>query len=49
VERIRKIGAEIVTEPQINPNAEQHEIWLRDLDGYLVVISDNIGDAKSSH
>lgn len=45
VERIRKIGAEIVTEPHINPNAEQHEIWLRDLDGYLVVISDNIGDA----
>ena len=49
VERVRAIGAEIVTEAHVNPNADQHEIWLRDLDGYLVVLSDNIGDAKSSH
>lgn len=47
VSKIRDLNPEIVTEPHINPNAQQHEIWLRDPDGYLVVISDNIGDAKA--
>ena len=44
VVRIRSLGAEIVAEPHINPNARQHEIWFRDPDGYLVVVSDNVGD-----
>jgi len=47
VSKVRELSPEIVAEPHINPNAQQHEIWIRDLDGYLVVISDNIGDAKA--
>lgn len=46
VSRIRATGAEIVAEPHINPNAQQHEFWFRDPDGYLVVVSDHFGDAK---
>ena len=46
VTKIREANAEIVAEPHVNPNAQQHEIWLRDPDGYLVVVSDNFGDAN---
>lgn len=45
VSRVRASKAEIVAEPHVNPNARQHEIWLRDPDGYLVVISNHFGDA----
>lgn len=45
VQNIRESGAVIVAEPHVNPNAKQHEIWFRDPDGYLVVVSDNFGDA----
>lgn len=42
VERIR--GAEMTvtvqTDVHVNPNANQREIWLRDPDGYLVVIAE---------
>lgn len=37
--RIRKVGATIVTDVHVNPNAGHREIWLRDLDGYLVVLA----------
>ena len=43
---IQRSGAEIVADVHINPNAKQHEIWFRDPDGYLVVVSDNFGDAS---
>lgn len=46
VTRIREANAEIVAEPHVNPNAQQHEIWFRDPDGYLVVVSDSFGDAS---
>jgi predicted enzyme related to lactoylglutathione lyase len=39
IERIRKAGATIVTDLHVNPNAGHREIWLRDLDGYLVVLA----------
>ena len=39
VERIRHAGAEIVTDAHTNPNAGHQEIWLRDPDGYLVVLA----------
>lgn len=45
VERIGDLEAEIVGGPLVNSNARQNEIWIRDRDGYLVVISDNFGDA----
>ena len=39
VERVRSCGATVQTEPHENPNAKQSEIWLRDPDGYLVVLA----------
>jgi hypothetical protein len=46
VKRVHEFSPEIVTDSHINPNAKQNEIWFRDLDGYLVVISNNFGDAN---
>lgn len=40
VERIRSSGAEVVTDLHLNPNAGHREIWLRDPDGFLVVIAE---------
>jgi catechol 2,3-dioxygenase-like lactoylglutathione lyase family enzyme len=40
VGRIRDAEAEIVTDVHLNPNAGHHEIWIRDLDGYLVVFAE---------
>jgi catechol 2,3-dioxygenase-like lactoylglutathione lyase family enzyme len=37
--RIRKGGATVVTDVHVNPNAGHREIWLRDPDGYLVVLA----------
>jgi catechol 2,3-dioxygenase-like lactoylglutathione lyase family enzyme len=39
VEAVRATGAEIVTDVHMNPNAKQREIWVRDPDGYLVVLA----------
>ena len=46
VGRIRDLKAIIVAEPHVNPNALQNEIWLKDPDGYLIVVSNNFGDAN---
>ena len=46
VERIRNMKITVVAEPHINPNANQYEIWFRDPDNYLVVVSGNMGEAK---
>jgi catechol 2,3-dioxygenase-like lactoylglutathione lyase family enzyme len=40
VERIRAVGARVQTDVHVNPNARHREIWLRDLDDYLVVIAE---------
>jgi catechol 2,3-dioxygenase-like lactoylglutathione lyase family enzyme len=39
VDRVRASGAEIVTDVHVNPNSGCREIWLRDPDGYLVVLA----------
>jgi len=39
VARARKAGATVVTDVHVNPNAGHRELWLRDLDGYLVVLA----------
>jgi hypothetical protein len=33
------LRAQVVEEPHVNPNAGHREIWLRDPDGYVVVIA----------
>jgi predicted enzyme related to lactoylglutathione lyase len=39
VKRARSIHAKVIEEPHVNPNAGHKEIWLRDPDGYVVVIA----------
>ena len=47
VARARGLGAEIVEEPHVNPAPMHKEIWLRDPDGYVVVIASPDGDSVS--
>jgi uncharacterized glyoxalase superfamily protein PhnB/catechol 2,3-dioxygenase-like lactoylglutathione lyase family enzyme len=44
-ERARGLGAEVVLDVHVNPNARHREIWLRDPDGYVVVIAGPDGEA----
>ena len=39
VDRATRIRAEVLEAPKVNPNARHREIWLRDPDGYTVVIA----------
>lgn len=39
VERARATGAPVVHDVLTNPNARQQELWIRDPDGYLVVLA----------
>ena len=39
VERARGLGAQIIEEPHVNRAPGHKEIWLRDPDGYVVVVS----------
>ena len=44
VRRARTLPADILEGPQVNPNANHREIWLRDPDGYVVVLASSYGD-----
>ena len=44
VKRARRIEAEILEEPHVNPRAQHRECWLRDPDGYVVVLASAHGD-----
>jgi predicted enzyme related to lactoylglutathione lyase len=37
--RARNLSAHVVTDVHTNPNSGNRELWLRDLDGYLVVLA----------
>ena len=39
VERARSLEAVVERDVHVNPNAKQRELWLRDPDGYLVVLA----------
>ncbi len=43
--RARALGAEVVEEPHVNQGPRHREMWIRDLDGYLVVIASPDGEA----
>jgi catechol 2,3-dioxygenase-like lactoylglutathione lyase family enzyme len=45
VARARALRATIVEEPHVNPAPNHREVWLRDPDGYLVVIASPDGEA----
>ena len=38
-ERIHRAGLAVERDVHVNPNAHQEEVWLRDPDGYLVVLA----------
>ena len=42
--RIAAAGVDIAAGPLVNPNAQHREVWLRDPDGHLVVVSSPYGD-----
>ncbi|MBI1776372.1 MAG: VOC family protein [Proteobacteria bacterium] len=44
VARARAMSAEILEGPLVNPNAKHREIWVRDPDGYVVVLATAYGD-----
>ena len=39
VKRAAALRAEVVVAPHVNPNSGLSEIWIRDLDGYYVVLA----------
>jgi hypothetical protein len=43
-DRARAMSAQILEGPKVNPSARHREVWLRDLDGYVVVIAGRHGD-----
>ncbi len=45
--RAHDMGAQVVLDVHVNPNAGHRELWLRDLDGYTVVIASPDGDAPT--
>ena len=44
VAKARALDAEILEEPHVNTNANHRECWLRDPDGYVVVLAGAYGD-----
>jgi catechol 2,3-dioxygenase-like lactoylglutathione lyase family enzyme len=47
VGRARGLGAQIIEEPHVNPAPQHREIWLRDPDGYVVVVASPDGETAS--
>jgi catechol 2,3-dioxygenase-like lactoylglutathione lyase family enzyme len=47
VERARRLRVEIIEEPHVNPAPQHREIWLRDPDGYVVVVASPDGESVS--
>ena len=43
VKRARSLRAQVVEEPHVNPQAQHREMWIRDPDGYVVVIASSGG------
>ena len=44
VARAAALQAEVLEGPRVNLNAQHREIWLRDPDGYVVVLAGAYGD-----
>ncbi len=45
VERARGLRAEVIQGPFVNPAPQHRELWLRDPDGYVVVVASADGEA----
>ena len=46
VERARELGAEVIQGPFVNPAPQHREMWLRDPDGFVVVVASSDGEAS---
>ena len=44
IERAQALKAEMLEEPHVNPSAGHRECWVRDPDGYVVVLASEPGD-----
>jgi catechol 2,3-dioxygenase-like lactoylglutathione lyase family enzyme len=44
VERATAAGADVLNGPLLNERARQRELWMRDPDGYVVVVASRMGD-----
>lgn len=44
IERVAKHDAHVLEGPKVNPNANHREVWLRDPNGYVVVVAGAYGD-----
>jgi catechol 2,3-dioxygenase-like lactoylglutathione lyase family enzyme len=47
VKRARSLPAQVILEPHVNPSPNHREMWLRDPDGYVVVIASPDGEANT--
>lgn len=47
VKRSRALKAEVIEGPYVNPAPRHRELWLRDPDGYVVVVCSPDGEAAS--
>lgn len=48
IARATAMRAEIVRAPHVNPNPDHRECWLRDPDGYTVVVASPDGEASGT-
>lgn len=48
VARARELGARVIREVHVNPNAGHRELWIADLDGYTVVVASSDGDPAAT-
>jgi catechol 2,3-dioxygenase-like lactoylglutathione lyase family enzyme len=48
LKRIEVNRATVLEGPMVNPNANHREVWLRDPNGYVVVVAGRYGDLGSS-
>jgi len=47
MERASRLGAEIIEGPFVNPAPQHREVWIRDPDGFVVVIASPDGESES--
>jgi len=48
IERVNGQVAHVLEGPKVNPNAGHRELWLRDPNGYVVVVAGAYGDLGSA-
>ena len=48
MKQVKKQKAQVLEGPKVNPNANHREVWLRDPNGYVVVVASAYGDLGES-